>query len=54
MPSLGKVCTGRDVDKFLATLPMVLLELLLDIDLLGRTRMLGHKSLRVLDRQNFS
>lgn len=45
-PSLGKVCTGF----FLATLPLVLLELLLDIDPLGRTRMLGHKSLRVLDR----
>ena len=27
------------MDKFLARLPMVLLELLLDINLLGRTRM---------------
>lgn len=39
MPPWKKVYTGRDVDKFNARLPMMLLERLLDIDLLGRTRM---------------
>ena len=39
MPPWKKVFTGGDVDKFNARLPMVLLERLLDIDLLGRTRM---------------